>query len=282
MCFCAKQTRVHTPARTLTSGVGNVFEPKFSPWKTGITVILPNRLFVRLPCNHRTAPAHHHVPSCPHGHHTIILIVHSSWEHHPLPRDPAVPPLETACASCLIGVELGWHVTRLSHWNMGRRNNASLLSLGLMHYGFLLIPLPREGHALGGLLVPAQWKALGADLDPTHSLEPCPAELSLDQPKPSQPSNTWPRRKYSLATTELWNGFVKQHYCDNTLCLSCPGHGDLSLLKALKWAHFSFTPGPPSLNAMKSTWVLQPERCRPYLAPPSCWLSSLEQVTQLL
>lgn len=117
-------------------------------------------------------------------------------------------------------------------------------------------------------------KALGADLDPAHSLEPCPAELRLDQPESSQPSDTWTRKKYSLSTTELWNGFVKQHYCDSTLCLSCSGHGDLSLLKAVKWAHFSFTPGPLSLNVMKSTWVLEPERCRSYPASPSCWLSS--------
>lgn len=68
-------------------------------------------------------------------------------------------PRETACASRLIGVELGWHVTCFSHWNVGRRNNVSLLSLGLMHYVFPLIafvpvPLPKEGHAPGGPLVP--------------------------------------------------------------------------------------------------------------------------------
>lgn len=39
--------------------------------------------------------------------------------------------LETAWTSHPIGVGLGWHVTCSSQWNMGRRNNVSLISLTL-------------------------------------------------------------------------------------------------------------------------------------------------------
>lgn len=97
------------------------------------------------PCSHgmSTCPcgqSHHHPPlSTPPG---IQIVGHGT-----LPSSP----LETACVSSFIGVELGWHVTCFGHWNVGRRNNVSLLGLGLMFYVFPLIPfvrrpLPREGH----------------------------------------------------------------------------------------------------------------------------------------
>lgn len=83
----------------------------------------------------------HMFHTCSYGRslHYSPLFTHCSGDQYPLPCDSAVLPLETVCASHLIGAELGWHVTCFSHWNVGRRNNVSLLSLGLMYYVFPLI-----------------------------------------------------------------------------------------------------------------------------------------------
>lgn len=80
------------------------------------------------PCG--TLPAHHTCPTCSYG---LVIIPHCALlrDQYSLSCDFAVLLTRDSMDLPSHCVGLGWHVTCSSQWNMGRRNNVSLISLTL-------------------------------------------------------------------------------------------------------------------------------------------------------